>query len=36
MLGPMHAKDIPVGTLRSIIRAAGVTTQEFLDALDGR
>lgn len=31
---PMHAKDIPIGTLRGIIRLACVSVGEFLDALN--
>lgn len=31
---PIHNKDLPIGTLKSIIRQAGMTTQEFLDALN--
>lgn len=27
---PYHTRDIPVGTLRSIIRQAGLTVEEFL------
>jgi predicted RNA binding protein YcfA (HicA-like mRNA interferase family) len=30
---PRHSRDIKRGVLRSIIRQAGLTVQEFLDAL---
>lgn len=30
---PAHARDVARGTLRAIIRAAGVTEEQFLDAL---
>ncbi|HNR29908.1 MAG TPA: type II toxin-antitoxin system HicA family toxin [Candidatus Hydrogenedentes bacterium] len=30
---PMHAGDLPRGTLRAIIREAGLTDAEFLDLL---
>lgn len=31
---PVHAgKDLPPGTLRSLIRAAGLTVEQFLEAL---
>lgn len=30
---PMHARDIKKGTLRAIIRQAGLTVEEFLDLL---
>ena len=30
---PIHNKDMPIGTLKSIIRQAGLTTEEFLDLL---
>lgn len=30
---PNHAKDIKPGTLRSIIRQAGLTVDEFIDLL---
>jgi len=29
---PNHAGDMPEGTLRAILKQAGVTTAEFLDA----
>ena len=28
---PNHSKDMPEGTLRAILREAGITPQEFLD-----
>jgi len=31
---PIHSKDIPKGTLRRIIRQAGLTIEEFLNLLD--
>jgi predicted RNA binding protein YcfA (HicA-like mRNA interferase family) len=31
---PMHSKDIPKGTLRRIIRQAGLTVGEFLELLE--
>lgn len=31
---PTHSKDIPKGTLRRIIRQAGLTVDEFLQLLD--
>jgi predicted RNA binding protein YcfA (HicA-like mRNA interferase family) len=30
---PMHTKDLPIGTLRNIIRQAGLTTKDFLELL---
>ena len=30
---PVHNRDLPVGTLRAIIRQAGLTVEEFLDFL---
>ena len=30
---PVHSKDIPKGTLRRIIRQAGLTVEEFLQLL---
>lgn len=30
---PMHGKDLPAKTLRSIIRQAGLSVEEFLDLL---
>ena len=30
---PVHRKDLPRGTLRAIIRQAGLTTEQFLDLL---
>jgi predicted RNA binding protein YcfA (HicA-like mRNA interferase family) len=30
---PMHAGDVPQGTLRAIIREAGMTVKEFMDNL---
>jgi predicted RNA binding protein YcfA (HicA-like mRNA interferase family) len=30
---PMHRGDLPPGTLRAIIREAGLSVQEFLDLL---
>lgn len=30
---PMHNKDVKKGTLRSIIRQAGLTVEEFVDLL---
>jgi len=30
---PLHKKDIPKGTLRSIIRQAGLTKEEFVKLL---
>jgi predicted RNA binding protein YcfA (HicA-like mRNA interferase family) len=30
---PIHRGDLPPGTLRAIIREAGLTVQEFLDLL---
>ena len=32
---PVHNKDVPIGTLKSILRQAGLTTEEFLTFLDG-
>lgn len=29
---PLHRKDIPIGTLRSIIQEAGLTKEEFIKA----
>ncbi len=29
---PNHPRDIPVGTLRAILKQAGISIQEFLDA----
>jgi predicted RNA binding protein YcfA (HicA-like mRNA interferase family) len=29
----VHRKDLPKGTLRGIIRQAGLTVEEFLDLL---
>jgi predicted RNA binding protein YcfA (HicA-like mRNA interferase family) len=31
---PIHSKDIPKGTLRRIIKQAGLTVEEFLQLLD--
>ena len=31
--GPVHDRDLPTGTLRAIIRQAGLTVEEFLDFL---
>jgi len=31
---PIHSKDTPKGTLRRIIRQAGLTVEEFLQLLD--
>ena len=30
---PQHSKDLPKGTLRAIIRQAGLTLEEFIDLL---
>jgi len=30
---PKHSRPVPTGTLRSIIRQAGLTVEEFLDLL---
>lgn len=30
---PMHAKDLPRGTLKSILRQAGLSTKEFIELL---
>ncbi len=30
---PVHRKDLPSGTLRSVIKQAGLTEEEFLDLL---
>ena len=30
---PMHNKDVPAKTLKSIIRQAGMTVEEFIDLL---
>ena len=30
---PFHRKDMPRGTLRAIIRQAGLTVEEFLEYL---
>jgi predicted RNA binding protein YcfA (HicA-like mRNA interferase family) len=30
---PMHARDLKKGTLRSILREAGLTVEEFLSLL---
>jgi len=32
-VGPMHPGDLPPGTLRAIIRHAGLSVAEFLDLL---
>ncbi|MBN2449005.1 MAG: type II toxin-antitoxin system HicA family toxin [Lentisphaeria bacterium] len=29
---PHHAQDIPEGTMRAVLRAAGIDPREFLDA----
>ena len=31
---PMHSRDMPRGTLRRVIRQAGLTVEEFLELLD--
>ena len=30
---PVHRRDVPAGTLRAIIKQAGLTVDEFLDLL---
>lgn len=30
---PMHRKDLPIGTIRAIIRQAGLTVDEFVNLL---
>ena len=30
---PMHNKDVPTGTLKSILNQAGLTTEEFIKLL---
>ncbi len=30
---PFHRRDLPVGTMRAIIKQAGLTVDEFLDLL---
>jgi predicted RNA binding protein YcfA (HicA-like mRNA interferase family) len=31
MVVPVHRKDLPLGTIRSIIKQSGLTEEEFLD-----
>ncbi|MFH1574290.1 MAG: type II toxin-antitoxin system HicA family toxin [Acidobacteriota bacterium] len=31
---PIHNKDLPQGTLKSILRQAGLSVEEFLELLD--
>ena len=31
---PIHSKDLPQGTLKSILRQAGLSVEEFLELLD--
>jgi predicted RNA binding protein YcfA (HicA-like mRNA interferase family) len=31
---PIHNKDLPPGTLKAILRQAGLSVEEFLDLLD--
>ena len=31
---PIHSKDMPKGTLRRVIRQAGLTVEEFLELLE--
>jgi len=32
---PIHNKDIPVGTLKSILRQANLSVERFIDLLNG-
>jgi len=33
---PMHSGDLKTGTLRKLITAAGLSIEEFIEALEGR